>query len=160
MKKLILTVAVLFGALGLMSTAHADIFAPIDPAPVADKVAAPTAFNSATLLTDAAAVINYLGVKEGESYNFAQHRFVTTTGATIITYAPWNLSLDVQMLNDDGVTGNIAWNLGAYLPVQNVPIMNLTQYLYVTAGIGGEENEAGTAFKLAPTLGAEFKFSF
>ena len=85
---------------------------------------------------------------------------MSTTSATIVTYAPWNLSFDVSLLDSDGVTGDIAWNAGAVIPVANVPILKYTQYFYVVAGIGGEENRAGTAFKLAPILGGEFKFSF
>jgi hypothetical protein len=159
MKKLILAATILFGALGLSGVAHADIFSPITPNNYKLTATVPTAFDSSTLLADAAQVINYLGVKEGEAYSFNQHKWVTTTGATIISL-PWNFSLGVSMLNADGVTGNVEWNIGNYLPVASVPIMKYTQYLYVFAGAGGEENTAGTAFKFTSVAGGEFKFSF
>ena len=160
MKKLFLAVAVMIGAFGL-GTAHADLLPPIDPAQTYKLTAPPlSAFDSGTLLTDAAKVIDYLGVREGEAYQYNQHRWVTTTGATIVTYAPLNLGLGITMLNADGVTLDLNWNIGQYLPVKNVPIMNVLDYLNVFAGVGGEENQAGTAFKFASTTGIEFKFNY
>ena len=150
--------------LGFCSVAKADIFNPL-PARNSDKafLASVNSTNASNLLADATAIINYLGVKEGEAYNFNQHKWVTTTGATIISYTPWNLSLDVQMLDTDGVVGSIAWNLGNYLPTNNVPVMNLTQYLYVFGGAGAEQRtevDGSTPMKFASVAGAEFKFSF
>lgn len=161
MKKLFLAVALMIGALGFSGVAHADLLPPIDPATTYKLTAPPlTAFDAGTLLTDAAKVIDYLGVREGEAYEYNQHRWVTTTGATIITYAPLNLGLGITMLNADGVTLDLNWNVGQYLPVQNVPVMNLLDYLYVFAGVGGEENVAGTKFTFASTTGLEFKFNY
>jgi hypothetical protein len=162
MKKLVL---ILVGLFLLSSCAYADILNPIGGQKYSTFLASVNGVssNASTLLTEAAAIINYLGVREGEAYNFNAHKFVTTTGATIITYAPLNLSLGVTMLNADGVTGDLDWNVGAYLPVQNIPIMNLTQYLYVIAGAGAEEKTEGdgsTPMKFASILGIEFKFSF
>ena len=148
---------IMFSFVGLAS---ADILNPIGPSNSKVTFTTPTAFNSGTILTDAATIINYLGVTEGEVYSFENHSWVTTTGTTIVTYAPWNLSLGIAMLNTDGVVADIAYNLGAVLPSANVPLLKYTQYLYVIGGIGGEENTEGTAFKLAPVIGAEFKFSF
>ena len=85
---------------------------------------------------------------------------VNTTGATIVTYAPWGLSADVEMLDADGVAGVVAWNIGNYLPVANVPVIKYFTYLYVDAGYGFEENANGTKFEGSPVIGAEFKFSF
>ena len=161
MKKLFLAVALMIGALGFTGVAHADLLPPIDPTQTYKVTEPPlSAFDSGTLLTDAAKVIDYLGVREGEAYEYNQHRWVTTTGATIITYAPWNLGLGITMLNADGVTADIDWNVGAYLPVKNVPVMNLLDYLYIEAGIGGEETQSGNAFKFASTTGLEFKFNY
>jgi len=162
MKKLLLAVALL--VISFAGVSYADIFSPIGESPkqpvkltLTPVTLTPT--QEATLLTDVADVVDYLGVREGEAYNISQHRFVTTTGATVITYAPWNLGLGITMLNDDGVTADLDWNIGAYVPASS-PINSLTKYLYVMAGVGGEENIGGTAFKLATTTGAEFKFNF
>ena len=143
----------------LGGVARADIFNPITPENRKLSAAAPTIFDSGTLLTDAAAIINYLGVREGEVYNFKSHSWVTTTGATVVTYSPWNLSLGVSMLNADGVAGTIDWNVGNYLPVNNVPVMKYLTYLYVVGGCGGEV-DSNNNWKIAPILGAEFKFNF
>lgn len=150
--------AVVFAVFMLGGIAKADIFNPITTSDFKLKATTPTLFDSGTLLTDAASIINYLGVKEGEAYNFNQHKWVTTTGATLISL-PWNLSIGVSMLNADGVTGNLEWNVGNYLPVQSVPIMKYTKYLYVMGGAGGEQTSQG-AFKFCSILGAEFKFNF
>lgn len=163
MKKLFLSLILVLGLCGI---ARADIFNSIPEKPNQSYLAsvnAPTSINEATLLTDATAIINYLGVKEGEAYQFNQHKWVTTTGATIISYTPWNLALDVDMLNADGVVGSISWNIGNYLPVQNVPIMSMTQYLYLFGGAGAEQRtevDGSTPMKFASVLGAKFKFSF
>ena len=158
MKKLFLVTIMLF-LIGCVPS-FADIFNPIGPSNSKLTATTPALFDSGTLLTDASAIINYLGVKEGYAYNFNAKKWVTTTGATIVSYTPWNLSLGITMLNADGVTGNLEWNVGNYLPVANVPIMKYVQYLYVFGGAGGEENTAGTAFKFASVAGAEVKFSF
>ena len=160
MKKLFLVATMLF-LIGCVP-AFADIFNPITPTNYKLSLTSvePAAYlDNSTILTDAATIINYLGVKEGEAYNFHTGSFVTTTGATIITYTPWNLSVDATMLNADGVAAVLAWNVGAYLPVANVPVIKYFSYLYVDGGVGWEE-DANKAFKPAPVLGAEFKFSF
>lgn len=161
MKKLLLVLAILM--FGYVGVSYADIFKPFgeeeQPVKMTLTPVTLTPAQEATLLTDASNVIDYLGVREGEAYNISQHKFVTTTGATVITYAPWNLGLGISMLNDDGVVADLDWNIGAYVPTSS-PINTVSKYLYVMAGIGGEENSGGTAFKLATTIGAEFKFNF
>lgn len=163
MKKLILSLIVL---VLFSSCAFADIFNPVGSNKKYSTFLASVndpSQNAQTLLTEVAAIINYLGIREGEAYNFNQHKWVTTTGATIISYTPWNLSLGASMLNADGVVADIDWNVGNYLPVQNVPVMNLTQYLYIMAGAGAEEKtqaDGSQPMKFASILGAEFKFSF
>ena len=165
MKKLLVLLTILMFC--FIGTAKADIFSPIgapsNPKVVQNLTLTPvtlTPAQEATLLTDAANVINYLGVKEGAAYSFRQKQIVVTTSATIVTYVPWNTSLDISLLSDDGVSADLAWNVGAYLSVKDVPILSLTQYLYVFAGVGGEENKEGTSFGIAPVLGADFKFNF
>lgn len=158
MRKVLLSLVVMvFAFIGL---AKADIFNPIDPVKQKAEVSEPAAFDDSTLLTDATLVIDYLGVKEGAAYSFEKGEVVNTTSATIVTYAPWDVSLDISLLDDDGVAGDIAWNAGAVIPVANVPILKYTEYFYVVAGLGGEENREQSAFKLTEILGGEFKFSF
>jgi len=141
---------------------RADIFNPI-PSKNQAFLSSINTPSSSTILTDAAAIINYLGVKEGEAYSFNQHKWVTTTGATLLTYTPWGIALDVDMLKTDGVVGAISWNAGSYLPSQNVPLLNVTQYLYFFGGSGAEqkiESDGSTPMKFTSVAGAEFKFSF
>ena len=159
MKKALLAMLIVF-VFGFAGLAHADIFNPITPASHKLALTEPTAamFDSGTILADASQIINYLGVKEGEAYNFHTKSFVTTSSATFITYAPWGLSVDATMLNADGVALVAAWNIGNYLPVGNVPIIKYFNYLYVDGGFGWEQ-DANKAFKPAPLVGAEFKFS-
>jgi hypothetical protein len=147
-------------------SAHADIFQPIPHRAETKQFLADVnglSTNADTLLTDAAAIINYLGVREGYAYQFNQHKWVTTTGATIVSYTPWNVALGVTMLNTDGVVADIDWNIGNYLPVQDVPIMNLTQYLYIFGGAGAQlktEDDGSQPMKFASVGGIEAKFSF
>jgi opacity protein-like surface antigen len=158
MKKLVLLVALLT-AIGCTAV-FADIFQPVGPKNDNLKATNVSAiFDSGTALTDAAQIINYLGVKEGYAYNFQSKEWVNTVGATVVTYAPWGVSLDVEMLKADGVAGVVAWNVGSILPVANVPVMKYFQYLYIDGGCGMEQNSA-SAWKVAPVVGAEFKFSF
>ena len=160
MRKLVLALSLLF-VLGC-APAFADIFNPITPTnnKVTMTVVQPAAYlDNTTILTDAATIINYLGIKEGEAYNFRTNTFVTTSSATIVTYEPWGLSADLVMLNADGVAGVVAWNAGKFLPVANVPLIKYFNYLYIDGGCGWEQ-DVNKAFKPAPVLGAEFKFSF
>jgi hypothetical protein len=156
MKKIVLALMMLVLPVAL---AHADIFSPVGQS-TKTTTTAPVLVNENVVLTDVTAIINYLGVKEGTAYNFKLSQMDTTTGATIVTYAPLGLSADVEMLNADGVAGVVAWNVGNYLPVANVPVIKYFSYLYLDAGYGWEENIAGTKFEGSPILGAEFKFSF
>lgn len=156
MKKLVLALMMLVLPVALV---YADIFSPIAPSPKA-TASAPTLLNDNVILTDVTQIINYLGVKEGTAYNFKLKQWDATTSATIITYAPWGLSADLGMLDADGVEAVVAWNVGNYIPVANVPIIKYFTYLYVDAGYGFEENADGSKFEGSPILGAEFKFSF
>lgn len=156
MRNILLSLLLVFG---LGSVARADIFNPITKDNQKLSASIPTVFDTGTILTDAAAIINYLGVKEGEAYNFNRHKWVTTTGATVISFPHWGLSLGISMLNADGVTGNIEWNVGKYLPTQSVPVMKYTQYLYLMGG-AGIENDSNSNAKFASIAGAEFKFTF
>ncbi len=143
------------------SVAQADVFNPIG-----GNVKYKSFLNSVNgssingnLLSDLTQIVNYLGIKEGEVYNFQLKKWVTTSSATIITYAPWNLSLDADLLDTDGVGGSITWNVGNYLPVQGVPVMQYIQYFSLIAGDGAENNSAGNV-KNVSYVGAQFKLTF
>ena len=154
MKKLVLVIMMLVLPVVF---AHADIFNPISPNQRFKATA--LNFDSGSTLSDISTIINYLGVKEGYAYNFELKQFDNTVGATIVTYAPWGISADLEMLDSDGVAGVVAWNAGSYLPVANVPIIKYFTYLYIDGGCGMEANNSGT-WKVAPTVGVEEKFSF
>ena len=156
MKKLLLNVMLLVCMFAV--TAKADIFSPID-AKVKVESQFQTSLDTGSILADATTIINYLGVKEGYAYNFELKQFDNTVGATIVTYAPWGISADLEMLNADGVAGVVAWNVGSYIPVANVPLIKYFTYLYIDGGCGMEANNSGT-WKIAPTAGVEEKFSF
>jgi hypothetical protein len=158
--KIVQTTAAIFVFLMLsVGTARADIF---NPLPNVDKPALSQPvvnLDSGTLLGDLTSVINYLGVQEGEVYNFNAKKWETITGATLITYSPWGLDAGVAMLNTDGIAGTIDWNVGQFLPVANIPVMKYFSYLYLSGGAGGEENSS-SAWKLATFVGAKFKLTF
>ena len=156
MKKIVLAIMMLVLPVAL---AHADIFSPVGQS-TKSTATAPVLVNENVILTDVTAIVNYLGVKEGTAYNFKLGQMDTTSGATIITYAPWGLSTDLEMLNADGVAGVVSWNVGQYLPVANVPVIKYFSYLYLNAGYGWEENSDNTKFEGSPVVGVDFKFSF
>ena len=144
------------------TVAKADIFNAIGPKDSKVQLTSLQAsgiFNSGTILTDVTQIVNYLGVKEGVAYNFGSRNIINTIGATVITYQPWGVSADLEVLNTDGVALVGAWNIGNYLPVANVPIIKYFTYLYVDAGYGAEQ-DSNNNWKSAPLIGAEFKFSF
>ena len=156
MKKLMLALLLVVCFAGV---AKADIFNPIGTnKKYSTFLASVNSTAPGDILADASAIINYLGVREGEAYQFTQHKWVTTSGATIVSL-PFNFALGATMLNSDGVVGDIDWNVGAYIPVANVPIIQYTQYLYIEAGAGAEENSSN-AFKAAYIVGPEFKLTF
>jgi len=159
-KKTVAPALVLFLLLGA-GTARADILNP-----VGSSVKYKGFLNSVNgasingnLLSDLTQVVNYLGVKEGEVYNFNLHKWVTSSSATIITYAPWNVALDADLLNTDGGGGSIDWNVGQFLPVASVPVMQYTQYLSLIAGVGAENDVTGNV-KFAGYAGVQFKLTF
>jgi hypothetical protein len=153
----IAAVLIAFCLLG-SGVARADIFHPLGVDN--SKLTATTpVIDSGSILQDASTIINYLGLQEGYAYNFELKQWDVVSGTTIVTYAPWNIDLGVAMLDTDGVEATLDWNIGAYLPVANVPIMQYCSYLYLSGGFGAEENSSG-AWKIAPTAGIKAKFTF
>jgi len=158
MKNVLLSIVLLFG---LCTVANADIFGPQRTASY--KVVNPTTGDQVTIdpntiFTDVTNIVNYLGVREGTVWDFKRKEFVTYTGATLITWK--NISLDIAMLNLDGAGLSIDYNIGQFLPVQNVPILKYTQYLYVGGGYGARFDTPSNKWKEAPFIGAQFKLTF
>lgn len=159
MKKLFLAAAFLLFAFGMSSGANADILNPISADNMKISLSTPPTLSSDKLLTDAQGIVNYTGTIEGEAYNFNLHKFVTTTGVTIISYTPYKLELGTALLDANGFETGLNWNVGAYLPASTIPVVKYAQHLYITSGIGAEENNH-SRFKFATTLGIGLKLNF
>ena len=151
----------LFLVFGLCSVARADVFGPqrtasykVSNTTTGDQVT----IDPATIFTDITQVVNYLGVREGSVYDFNKKEFVTYTAATLYTWN--NIAIDIGMLNIDGVGASIDYNIGNLLPVQNVPILKYTQYLYVGGGVGGRYDSVTNTWKVSPFIGGQFKLTF
>lgn len=163
MRKLILAAVLVFG---FTAFAQADVFGPTNGKwdnqaqtyQVPEKASAGFAIEPATVFQVVTNVVDYLGSREGTVYNFKAKEWETFTGATLYTWK--NISLDIGMLNLDGVGASIDYNLGALLPTKGIPILQYTQYLYVGGGCGGKLNETTNKWEVAPYVGAEFKLTF
>lgn len=166
MKKPIIAAVLALFAVCLTIPAHADIFPPIGESPKA-KVSEPMAIpgvDPGTIIADAAQIAATLGTKEGGMYDFNRHEYVNYAAATLITYAPYGLSLDFGVLNTDGVAASIDWNIGGAIPHQDAPLLSFFQYVYVGFGVGerytdiNDGNGSNWRFAYGPT--AEFKLTF
>jgi hypothetical protein len=102
------------------------------------------------------AIITQLGMRQGVAYDFRNKELVSQTGATIATM--YNMALDLSMINTDGVSLTLDYNIGAVLPVINAPILNFTQYLYI--GGGYAERYHDDEWQGTPIVDAQFKFKF
>lgn len=160
MKKPIITAVIALMAICLTSTAHADIFNPIGQE-TKQKASQPMAIpgvDADTILAEVAQITAYLGVREGGLYDFGQHEFCNYAAATIVTYAPWGISLDLGLVNTDGFASTVDFNVGAMIPVENVPLLNLFKYLYVGGGVA--ERSIDGNWKTSGVLDGQFKFTF
>ena len=162
MKLLLLSLAIM----ATTQVAHADIFGPRS-APKAKGVEAaeaPTFVDPVTILDSASQIIGYLGTREGFFYDFEQEEFVNYLAATIYTEPETGIAFSAGMLNIDGFAVTADYNLGAIIPSQDVPLMNLLQYLYVGGGVGARHmdigNGNGEEWHLAYGLDAQLKFTF
>ena len=154
-KLLILVLVVLFVGVNLAS---ADIFGPRK----ADKLGAgdKSILEPTTVLDTATEIINYLGVRGGYMYDFSAKEWVLYSGATLYTYEPWKLALDIGMLNTDGVGLTLDFNIGDLVPAENVPIMEYFKYLYVGGGLGARYDSNTEKWDIAPIVGAQVKVTF
>lgn len=134
MKKIILATLILVSA---TLPAYADIFAPIG-APVklkASEALAIPGVDPNTILGEVTQILGYLSPKEGMLLD--KHGTTNYLSATIITYDPASLSLNVGTTNitPDGVALTVDWNAGKYIPAQNVPVLQYIQSATIGAGV-------------------------
>lgn len=140
--------------------AHADIFAPVGEShnlKATEAVAIP-GVDSNTILANVAQITSYLGVREGALYDFGQHEFCNYAAATVVSFEPYGLSIDVGAVNADGVAETIDWNAGKFIPAQNVPLLNFLQYLYIGGGLA--ERSIDGDWKTSAVIDAQFKTTF
>ncbi len=140
--------------------AHADIFGPRPERKLSATQNEELGFpvDPGTILADLTQITGYLGVREGVFYDFKEHEIVNYAAATIYTYQPAGISLDAGALNADGFAATIDWNAGAFIPADQVPLMNLVKYLYIGGGVGARDIDG--KWKAAYGLDAQFKFTF
>lgn len=149
------------------NVAHADIFggrpAQKMKATAASYTSAADYVDPGTILDGTSQILGYLGTREGAFYDFKQGEFVNYLAATIYTEPSTGIAFDIGMLNTDGVALTADYNLGALVPSQDVPVMNLLQYLYVGGGVGARfiDDSAGNKnWQAAYGFDAQFKFTF
>lgn len=117
---------------------YADIFHPIG-APEKEKATQGVAIpgvDAGTLLAVFTQDLAYLGPKVGPLLD--KHGTTTYASATIVTYAPYGLALNVGTTNitPDGFAATVDWNAGQYIPAANVPILQYIQN--ATIGVGAD----------------------
>lgn len=117
-----------------------------------------------TVLDYGAAIIGYLGARAGSFYDIKQDEFTTLLSATIYTIPDSGIAFNVGMTNADGILGSIEYNVGANIPSEDVPLLNMFQYLYIgfAAGeryidINGDDSKSWE-FAYGPTV--SFKTTF
>jgi len=170
MKRLSLALLVLFVAVLFVTPVFADIFGPrsTDIFDIgsqnkvsSDKVGAAEAkaklsIDADTLIGTIGNIITYLGSREGFGYDFKQKEIVNQLGATL--YTKWNASLDLILVNVDGVALGLDYNVGAVLPVENTPILKYLKYLYVGGSYGTRYID--DEWKQSPMADVQIKFTF
>lgn len=162
---LLMVIAVMF--LGGPQVVFADIFG----SQISAKVMATTppnqtatAIGPGQIIDELTKIVNYLGVREGTAYFWAKNGsgMCNYAAATLYTYKPWGLAADIGLLNIDGGALTIDWNIGAVIPSDQVPILNLFKYSYIGGGIGAryiDVNDQGTKWNVGGIVDAQFKFA-
>lgn len=116
-----------------------------------------------TIVEYAAEIADYLGPRAGVFYDFGQGELCAYVGGTIYTYDAWATSLNIGVLDSDGAVVSVDYNVGAVIPADDVPILNLTEYLYLGAGAGGRylEDDSGVSeWEAAYGLDIQFKLTW
>jgi len=111
-----------------------------------------------TILGELTQILGYLSPRVGSFYDVNGEEFTTLLSATLYTIPNTGVALGVGVTNADGVVGSIEYNVGTHIPADDVPLLNLFEYLYV--GVAGGMrylDEEGTGsetweFAWGPTL--------
>lgn len=118
------------------------------------------------ILSNVARVIGALGTKEGAYYDFKRDEFVNYAAATLITFDSVPISIDLGMLNADGIGLTTNYNVGEALPVENVPVIKFLKYFYLGAGVGyrflepEDEEDGDKSWEASFGVSALFKFVY
>lgn len=158
--KRITTALVLMFALMYAMPAQADIFGsrPEHRLNASQNQALSFPVDPGTILADLTQITGYLGVREGVFYDFNQGEFCNYAAATVYTVQPYGIAIDVGALNTDGFAVTVDYNLGSMIPAQDVPLLNLVNYLYIGGGAGARDIDG--SWKAAYGVDAQFKFTF
>ena len=87
-----------------------------------------------TVLDGTTDILEYLGSRAGGFYDIEQEEWGSFAGATLYTYEPWKTSLDIGMTNADGVAICAEVNVGAFIPADDVPLLEVVKHAYVGVG--------------------------
>ncbi len=158
MKKLYTILAISMYMLVQVPLAHADIFPSIGEQKLKAVERETVSVDANTILSEVTQISEYLGVREGGLYDFGQHEFCNYAAATLITWEPYGISVDIGAVNADGVAETVDFNAGKYIPAQNVPLLNFLQYFYVGGGLA--QRYINDDWKVSAVIDAQFKFTF
>lgn len=136
MKKVMLLVLIAMLSCGVC---YADIFKPIgatEKLKATENLSIP-GVDPGTILAEATQVLAYLGPKDGPLLD--KHGYTNYASATIVTYDPWALALNAGVtgsdpVKPDGGAFTLDFNVGKFIPAQNVPILQYVQN--GTIGVG------------------------
>lgn len=78
------------------------------------------------------AFLTTLGTREGILYDGMNQEFTNYLGATV--YTKYNFALDVGLVGTNGIGATLDYNVGSFLNVDNMPILQYLKYLYVGGG--------------------------
>jgi hypothetical protein len=119
------------------------------------------AVSSETVINAGAALIEKLGIKEGVACEIKSREVVNLVGGTFFTYSVdgkeyINFATDLVLLGSSSLGVALDYNIGAALPVDNVPVLAYVKYLHFNVGTAYDLN--GYSWK--PFLGLQYKFNF
>lgn len=171
MKRTLITILI---TMCFASSSYADVFGPKRyngsiqkvgtlKANESTEIAPEISMEPETIVDHLDQIIEYLGPREGGFFDFSEGEYCNYIAATIYTYDPIALSFNIGMLNTDGVAGTIDYNVGRHIPCEDVPILNIFEYLYVGGGVGSRYLDDGSdkeKWKIAYGIDAQFKITW
>lgn len=158
MKKIILGLSILMMT---CTVARADVFGTrnnVNENSLRSSFVASESVSNETILENVGKLVGYLGVREGAMYDLRTDEFLNYAVATLYTYDPAGITLDVGMLNTNGAAASVSWNIGAIIPAEDVPVAQYIKYLYIGFGVGGVLENDSWDVVYGPE--ASFKFVF